>query len=318
MKRMAICIALLTAATAASAQQTPLFGMYRDAWSLLNPSAISNNYTLNKRSMTLNGAARVQWWGLPESPRTQFLNWEYADDERNSLWGAHLINDRAGKIGQTGAYARYAYRIEMGRRVTHTLNIGLSAGVVQYRARWSEIEFPDPTAVTLLNDRAISPDFSFGAFYQYNRDWYIGLSAPQGFGLRSDFGQGDPAPDWRRKPHLYGVAGVYISTPWLGNTTSFAEPSVWIKYLPNGPLNTDLNLRPQVSELIWAGAGVNMSWGARPGSTLHFETGLILGEQAQFTDGQLKIGFMFDLALSHGIRGTLGNSAEIGVGYSWR
>lgn len=59
--------------------------MYRDAWSLLNPSAISNNYTLNKRSMTLNGVACVQWWGLPESPRTQFLNWEYADDERNSL-----------------------------------------------------------------------------------------------------------------------------------------------------------------------------------------------------------------------------------------
>lgn len=65
-----------------------------------------------------------------------------------------------------------------------------------------------------------------------------------------------------------------------------------------------------------AGAGVNMSWGARPGSTLHFETGLILGEQAQFTDGQLKIGFMSDLALSHGTGGALGNSAEIGVGYS--
>ncbi|HOY05388.1 MAG TPA: PorP/SprF family type IX secretion system membrane protein [Saprospiraceae bacterium] len=300
------------------AQQTPLFSVYRDQWSILNPAAISNNFLLNNRSMTLSGTWHTQWWGLPESPRTQLLNWEYVADEKNSVFGAHVLNDQTGKIGQTGVYGRFAYRIKSGKRVVQSFTIGLSAGAVQYRARLSEIRFPDPSTQPLGDDRAIRPDIGVGIFYQYSNRYYAGLSVPQTFGLNTDFDAGKEDFTIRRIPHVYAVAGGYWSAPWLGNETSFIEPSVWIKYAPNSPLNVDANLRCQINELLWAGTGLNAGLGDQFSAALHFEAGLFFGEQVQMLNSQLKVGFGFDLPVTQSLATTFGAGGEVNLVYAFK
>ncbi|MBK9335836.1 MAG: PorP/SprF family type IX secretion system membrane protein [Lewinellaceae bacterium] len=318
MKNIAIAFFLCTLAAPVFAQQTPLFSVYRDQWGVLNPAALSNNYLLNKRTMSLSGGWHVQWWNMPESPRTQALSWEMVAEEQNSVFGAHLVNDRTGAFSQTGAYARYAYRINMGKRTAQSLSIGLSAGAVQYRADLSEIAFPDPGNVPVDNLRSIRPDFGVGVFYQYSDRYYAGVSVPQTLGFLTRFEQDGEAVAVRRAPHIFAVAGGYWSTPWLGNSTSFVEPSVWVKYAPNGPINLDLNLRAQISELVWAGTGANIGMGVQPGVALHFEAGLFFGEQVQLTNGQLKTGFAFDLPVTQGLGRVFGGSAEVVVVYAWR
>jgi len=301
------------------AQQTPIFSSYRDQWAVLNPAALSNNYLLNNRTMSLSGAWHVQWWGLPQSPRTQTLAWEMVEEERNSVFGAHIMNDQTGAIGQTGVYGRYAYRIQLGgRRTSQSLLIGLNAGAVQYRANLAEIDFPDPATAPTEAARTIRPDVGVGVFYHYTDRYYAGISVPQTFGFRTTFADTEGKFSIRRIPHLYAVAGGYWSTPWLGNETSFVEPSVWIKYVPHSPLNVDLNLRAQVSELVWVGTGVNVGFGVHPTVALHFETGLFLSEQVQLLNSQCKIGFAFDLPVTQSLRQVFGSSAEIMVVYSWR
>ncbi len=302
----------------ASAQQAPLVTVYRDAWSLLNPAAMSNNYLLNNRSMSLSGNWRTQWWGLAESPRTQVLNWEWVDDDRNSVWGAHALNDQTGKIGQSGVYGRYAYRLRMGKRTEHSLTIGIHGGMVQYRARLSDIEFPDPSTAPQTDVRVLRPDVGVGVFYHRADRWYAGLSVPQTFGMQTVLptDRGDFAI--RRVPHIYAVAGGYWSATWLGNETSFIEPSMWLKYVPNAPLNLDLNARAQISELVWAGTGVNVGLGEQVAAALHFEAGLFFGEQSQLLNSQLKVGFGFDVPVTQGVVGNFGGSGEVNVVYSWR
>ena len=300
------------------AQQTPLFSMYRDQWAVLNPAALSNNYLLNKRTINLSGAWHVQWWNLPSSPRNQTLAWEMVSDPKNSVFGAHVINDQTGKIGQTGVYGRYAYRIKMGRRISQSLLIGLNVGAVQYRAKLNEIDFPDPGTAPTEAPRIIRPDMGVGVFYHYADRYYAGISVPQTFGLNTDFQDVDNTFSIRRAPHFYAVLGGYWSTPWLGNETSFLEPSVWIKYTAKSPLNIDLNLRAQISELVWAGTGVNMGFGLRPSAALHFEAGLFLGEQVQLKNSQVKAGFAFDLPVTQGFGRVFGSSAEVVVVYTWR
>jgi hypothetical protein len=73
-----------------------------------------------------------------------------------------------------------------------------------------------------------------------------------------------------------------------------------------------------VSELVWGGAGLNISMGQAAGMTLHTEAGVLLGEQVRIADGQLKIGFGFDIGLTHGAGRSLGNSAELNVSYAWK
>jgi type IX secretion system PorP/SprF family membrane protein len=301
-----------------SAQQTPIFTAYRDQWSLLNPAAISNNYLLNKRSMTLSATWREQWWNVPESPQTQLLNWEYVQDDFNSVWGLALLNDRTGKFGQTGLYGRYAYRLEMGRRSTHALTIGLHAGVVQYRAKVSEIEFPSPGDLLLSDQTSFRPDIGMGAFYHYSDKYYAGISVPQTFGFFTPLRQENFEIGLRRIPHFYTVIGGYWDAPWLGNTTSFIEPSLWLKFVPGGAINADVNLRAQISELVWTGAGFNLSAGAFPGAALHVEAGMLFGEQVRMTQGQFKFGVAFDLGLTHGLMREFGHSAEVNLAYSWR
>lgn len=300
------------------AQQTPLFSVYRDQWSVLNPAAISNNFLLNNRSMTLSGTWHTQWWGLPESPRTQLLNWEFVADEKNSVFGMHVLNDQTGKIGQTGVYGRFAYRIKSGRRTVQSFTVGINAGAVQYRARLSEIRFPDPSTQPLTDDRTIRPDVGVGVFYQYAKKYYAGLSVPQVFGLSTQFDGTKQDFTIRRIPHVFAVAGGYWSAPWLGNETSFIEPSVWIKYAPNAPLNVDANVRCQINELLWAGTGVNAGLGEQLTAALHIEAGLFFGEQVQMLNSQIKVGFGFDLPLTQSLASVFGAGGEVNVVYSWR
>lgn len=303
--------------TALPAQQLPLFSVYRDQWCILNPAALSNNYLINDRTMTLSATYHLQWWNLPTSPQTQLINWEAVNDDYHIIYGANLINDQAGKLSQTGLFGRFGYHIDLGRRIRQAVVIGLNAGLVQYRAKLSKIAFPDPNTSPGADAHLFYPDFALGIFYYYNDRYYTGFSIPQVLGLTTRFESGDQAFAVRRVQHFNLVVGGYYDLTWLGNGVSYIEPSIWVKYAPNGPLNLDLNARVQISELIWTGLGINAGFGLEPRATLHFESGLFFGDQVNMLNSQLKFGFGFDLALSQDIRVNYGNSAELNVVYSW-
>ena len=279
-------------------QQLPLFNMYRDHWNVINPAALSNNYLVNERTKTFGVSYRNQWLGVPESPQTQIINAEIVSDRLNSTFGGRIINDQTGKIGQTGIYANYAYRLNLGKRSDQSLSIGLNAGVVQYSARLSEVEFFDKEEQSLQDDNLIYPDFGFGMFYHFSDKYYAGLSIPQMFGLNTQFKSLTGDYSVERVQHLYFVAGGNFQVTWFGNETSFIEPSIWFKFVPDSPTNVDVNARYQISELVWVGTGAGFGFGEQLGSTLHLESGVVLGEQINLTGGQLKVGLAFDMPLT--------------------
>lgn len=299
------------------AQQLPVFSVYRDQWSIFNPAVLSNNYIINDKTSTIGLTSHIQWWNLPSSPRTQLLNWEQISESNNIIYGAQLINDQAGKLGQTGLYGRFAYRIDLGRRTEQAVVVGLHAGAVQYRARFSDIEFPDPSTAPGADDRLIYPDFGFGVFYYYSDRYYAGLSVPQLFGLSTQFDSEGAAVSVKRVQHINMVLGGYWDINWLGNETSFVEPSLWIKYVPGGIINADANFRMQISELVWAGTGVNIGFGKPVSTALHFETGLFFGDQVNMINSHFKIGFGFDLPIAQDFRSYFGSSAEVNLIYSF-
>ncbi len=318
MKNNCLTIALFFAATNCWSQQTPLFTVYRDQWAILNPAVLSNNYLINERTMSLSATHHRQWWGLPNSPSTQLLNWEWVQEDYNSIWGAHLANDRTGEIGQAGLHVRYAYRLQLGRRSDQSLTIGLSAGMVQYRANLSEITFPDPNTSPTSDDRLLYPDFGLGVFYHYEDRYYAGLSVPQAFGLTTNFESDGNAFSIKRVQHLMAVVGGYWSITWFGNETSFVEPSLWLKWTPNAPPNLNLNARCQISELVWAGTGLNTGLGQQLGAALQLEAGMVFGEQVGLLNGQFKVGFGFELPLLNRLGNYFGQSGELNLVYSWQ
>lgn len=312
-----LSVAFLLALEPANAQQLPLYSIYRDHWNILNPAALSNNYLVNEWKLSIGASYRRQWLGIAGAPATAVVNWEWVRDDYNSVFGAHVVNDRTGKIGQSGFYGQYAYRLNFGRRVDQSLLIGVTAGAVQYRARLSDIDFFDKEEQPLEDDNTIYPDFGVGLFYHYSDDYYAGISIPQTFGLSTVFQTGEGDFSIQRVQHIYAILGGYFQTEWLGNETSFLEPSLWVKYVPGAPLHVDANVRWQISDLVWTGVGFGTGFGENPSGKLHIEAGVVLGEQIQVYNGQYKIGMGFELPVLGGYGPDFGSTLELNVIYSW-
>ncbi len=317
MKNISIIAIFLLANAGVFAQQLPMFSIYRDQWNVLNPAFLSNNYLINERNMSLGATYRRQWRGIEDGPETQVFNWEYVQEEHPITTGAFIVNDRAGVFGQTGVYGQFAYRMEMGRRTKQSLSVGLHAGLVQYRAKLSDIEWREPEDQISADDHLLYPDFGFGFFFHDDDKYYVGASVPQVFGMTTAFKTPEGKFPILRAPHFYAVAGGYIPVSWFYSDNSFLEPSVWLRAAPHVPLSLDANVRYQISERFWAGLGGGMYAGKPVAAALHLEAGSIVdGEIINRPGSQLKIGFGFDVPLGV-YRSAFGGSAEVHVVYSW-
>ncbi len=291
-------------------QQLSTYSLYRDNWSVINPAALSSNHLLLQYPLSLGANYRKQWWDLEDAPTTQSIHLEFVPDRQNYFLGGHLINDQTGLMGYTGIYGKFAYRLFLGGRTRQSFSIGLQAGLVQYRAKVSQIQFRDQgDAVASADQSKLFPDFGLGLFYHYQDVFYGGISVPQTFGLSVPFKREDGGKfTIKRNQHIFIVLGGYISLP--GQETSFFEPSLWVRSVQHAPISIDVNLRYQHKNIVWMGTG----WGSA--RVLHLETGLILDGKKEWATRQLKIGVGFDLSFAEYSRYS-GNSIELNAIYSW-
>ncbi len=309
--------AFLLAANSIFAQQLPLFTQYREYNSAVNPAAVNSNYLTFEQQGSFGLSYRVQWSDIAASPRTTVLRGEYLFDNMgavNLLVGGHLLNDQTGPTSFTGAYGRIAGVIS-DDPAFGGISIGLTGGMVQYRIDATEIRLRDQDDFLATQDQTqLYPDVGFGIFayrmldgYNFNGDFiYGGVSVPQVLGLDLNF-QDEAGRDFslKRLQHIYGQLGFikYL------RDDSFLEPSVWVKYVQNAPVNVDVNLRYQFASGLWIGAGGSTA------KTSHLEGGVLLGDVEGFGN-MLKIGYGFDYSFSS-FGPFASGSHEINVSYNF-
>lgn len=296
-------------------QQLPLFTQYREYHSFINPATIHHDYYTYEYNLSVGVSYRTQWVNVPGTPQTGFIRGEFIANTRSSVGlvlGAYAIYDRTDPTGFTGFYLRGA-GIVTDDPFYGGLSIGLTVGAVQYRVKTASLTARDAGDIIATdNQTVIYPDAGVGIFF-YNRidgglfdedTYYVGVSVPQSIGLDIRF-QGDNGEfGQKRVQHFYGLLGFY---KYL-NEDTFLEPSVWVKYAPNAPVHADFNLRFQLSNFMWIGAGYATT------STFHLDVGFLVGENIGL-DNQLKIGYGYDWNFNtYGPR--FGPSHEINISYA--
>ena len=299
MKRMILVVlGVLSSFFTVEAQQLPLFTQYRENTSILNPASFSHDYLLYDHNLSFGLSYRRQWTDLKTGPRTQTLRGEYIFDDIGSfslVAGGYLLNDQTGPTGLTGVYGRIA-GILTDDPYYGGFSIGLTAGAVQYRVNVSEIRLRESGDILGMDDQQqIYPDVGLGIYFYKllegsgflgGSHFYSGLSVPQVIGLNLAFEDEEGKFHTKRVQHFYAHVGLY---KYIGD--GFLEPSVWLKYTPNAPVNVDLNLRYQMASKFWLGAG-----GSSAGA-VHLETGMLIGENVGFNNN-LKIGYGFDYSFT--------------------
>lgn len=298
MTRVCLLVIFLLTTAVSFAQQLSLFTQYRENLTIINPAAVEADFLAYGNNITVGASYRSQWSGFGGSaPKTQTLRASYLNSGGSGvamMFGGQLINDQTGPTGFTGFYGRIGGVLTSDPEYGG-LAIGLSAGMVQYRVRSSDIKLRDENdALGGVDQGQMFPDIGVGVFFykavggRFSDDYfYAGLSVPQAFGLDLTFTNEQGEFFTKRVQHFYGQVGYYK----FFRNDGFLEPSMWVKYTPNAPVNVDVNLRYQMPTALWIGAG-----GSSAGA-VHLETGIVLGENAGLNN-TFRFGYGFDYNFS--------------------
>lgn len=241
---------------------------------------------------------RTQWVGFKDAPRTNMLavDGPLANDKMGV--GLMIMNDKIGVTNQTDYYANYAYKIKAGQG---KLSFGLKAGLSSYKAKLTQLTYWDQGDEVFNNDinRKLIPKFGFGMYY-YTQRLYAGISIPTLLAYDKNY---DFSLDVEKSSYLkrhYYLNGGYVFD--IGDDFKF-KPSFLLKYLPNAPVQADMNVSLMYKDVIWLGAS--------------FRTGdAIIALLEYQVNKRFRVGYSYDCTLS-GIRRYSNGSHEIMLGFDF-
>ncbi len=240
-----LLLTLWVGSSRVQAQQDKMFSQYMFNMMALNPA-----YAGSRDVLSMTALYRAQWIGLEGAPQTATFTADMPLNRERVGVGIQLYNDRVGKQTETGAYASYAFRFQVGQR--STLSLGLTGGVSAYSNRLTDVVTSpgqlgptDPAFATDINK--MLPNFGTGVYISNDRS-YLGLSVPRL--LRNNLSDyNSPGQRSRQVRQAYAMGGFVIGlSPALK-----LKPSMLVKYAEGSPLGFDGNVNLWLNDRVAIG-----------------------------------------------------------------
>ncbi|HET6244357.1 MAG: type IX secretion system membrane protein PorP/SprF [Bacteroidetes bacterium] len=292
MKKIILLLTLVIYTGVLLAQQQSMVSQYMFNGLFLNPG-----YTGSHGKVSTNLHYRSQWAGFDGAPKTSILSVDgMLKDNKNSL-GLILSHDKIGVTSQSDLLLNYAYHIKTGTN-SH-LSLGLRGGFGIYGSDAGSLKVWDSEDEMFTNptNNKFVPQAGFGAYY-YSSNYFAGISIPTliAYDKEESFNL-DVQKSSIYHRHYYLHSGIVHTI----NDDVKIKPTVLIKYLPEAPVQADLNVNFLFYNMIWTGVS--------------YRTGeAIVGIAEYQTDFGLRIGYSFDYTLKR-IRNFSYGSHEILLGY---
>lgn len=273
-------------------QQDPMLSQYMFNGLYLNPA-----YAGSQSYWTSTLSNRYQWVGFEGAPRTFIAAVDGPIAAKNMGLGLLFFNDQIGVSTQNSFLANYSYKLKINE--TDKLSFGVSAGASQYSARLTDLTVWDENDPVFDNDLVsrIIPRFGFGMYYTSEDKWYAGFSIPTLFAYQKDkeFNMDLNQATFLNRHYL--LTGGYV---FPINDNLKLKPSVLLKYLPNAPMQMDLNAGLLIKDMLWLG-----------GSYRTGDAAVFMIEYQ--TNAFFRIGYSYDLTFSE-LRNYSAGSHELMIG----
>jgi type IX secretion system PorP/SprF family membrane protein len=269
----ATMVCLLCICGSVSAQQEPMYSQYMFNMLHINPA-----YAGNRGSDNFTLLYRNQWIGISGAPKTASVSWDKRTDENNMGYGLELYNDQLGIERTSGFQAFYSYYIPFNDAY---LTFGISAGLLNYRAAYSESQFLDlKDPVFMQNVNGWLPTAGFGMLY-CTPQWYISFSVPALLKTKTSVANKFSQNGIGANNHYFLTGGYQFEV----SKNIKLKPSAMLKAVTGSPLQFELSLNSWFIDMI--GCGVSY----RPGDAI---VGIF---QFQLTPC-LRIGYSYDYTIS--------------------
>lgn len=229
------------------AQQHPHYTMYMANNFVLNPAIAGIEPYIDMKL-----AARSQWTGINEAPKTMYVTVNAPVDitnfHRNRIGvGGKVFVDKTGPIMLSAAELNFAYHLPLNSE--YKLSFGTGVGVTHHRVDAGGLRLEDPLDPILSSERLsrTAPLINAGLWF-YGRDMFAGLAAQNL--IESDYSLHNAAPGTGMglRRHYFLTAGYRFR---FGDF--YLTPSAMMKFVSPAPMGYDINLKGQFSDRFWAG-----------------------------------------------------------------
>ncbi|NOQ70979.1 MAG: type IX secretion system membrane protein PorP/SprF [Crocinitomix sp.] len=279
MKKVIIAMLILGGAFQASGQQEAMFTHYS-----FNTLGVNPGYAGSRNALTVTGLHRSQWVSFPGAPTTQTLTLHAPVFNEKVGLGLSFINDKIGPTTNTGIFADFAYKIQVGDE--GKLAFGLKAGL--------NVRGDDLTGLTIIDDNdpsfqaniqsQLMPNFGFGLYYSLPR-FYAGISTPRLLQNTIEISNAPGAASLAAEArHYYVIAGTIFDLTENGNVK--LKPTTFLKVTAGAPIELDITALFYFKDMLWAGPML------RTGDAV----GVLAG--VNLTD-QFSLGYSFDWSFAN-------------------
>lgn len=294
MKRISILfIAFLGFASGSFAQQELMVSQYMFNGLLLNPA-----YAGTRDYWSASLLHRTQWLNFENAPTTQVFGIDGSVANNRLGLGLVVNNDQIGITSQLEVAANIAYHLPLSNG---SLSFGLKAGGSSYSASLSDLTVWDPNDNVYANgdiQGQFIPKFGFG-MYWHNERYFAGFSIPVLYAMDDPIRIDNSTTNPFFTQHYYVNAGGVFDA---GSNLQI-KPSFLVKYLPEAPIQVDLNCNFLIYSRLWLGAGY------RTGDAL-------IGMLEYNITPQLRMGYAYDFTLTD-IATYSSGSHELMIGFDF-
>jgi type IX secretion system PorP/SprF family membrane protein len=270
-------------------QQEPMYSQYMFNMLQINPA-----YAGNRANDNITLVYRNQWTGIDKAPVTGTLSWDRRSPGSNVGYGLQLYSDEIGIERSVGLQAFYSFRILFENSA---LTMGLSAGVMNYRANYTELETVsanDP--LFMQNVNGYRPTVGLGLLYAREK-WYAGFSVPS---LLQTKVYDDNVSSTLAGTNHYFLTGGYLFDL---NEDFKLKPSVLVKAVTGAPIEFDFNAN------VWYRDAIGL------GVSYRTEDSFVGMLELQLTQ-QLRLGYAYDYTASP-LRRYSGGTHEVMLRYEF-
>ncbi|MGL5892462.1 MAG: PorP/SprF family type IX secretion system membrane protein, partial [Bacteroidia bacterium] len=243
---------------------------------------------------------RQQWTQMSGAPVTNAITVDGFLDSKNAGLGLAIFTDVQDINERLGIYTSYAYRLKIND--DQQIRFGLSAGFLDNRIDFSRAVVKDASDPLLLSQiqRRASLDATAAVMYSW-KELRVGISVPQVAGQKVAYSTVDSRTFYQLSRHFLGTVGYkYV----INEEQKIAlEPLAMVRWVPNTPVQYDINVMGSWRDMIWLGATYRSNYAV--GANLRVK---LLGS--------LSAGYAYDFIITP-LSTSAGISHEFMLGYTF-
>jgi len=276
-------------------QQVPFYNHY-----LINPFVYNPASTGASDYVNASFVRNQRYSSFGSTAVNNYLTVEGPIAKGNMGLGIIVAHQNQGIQQQLMSSLNYSYRLKIND--AHNIRFGVSAGVLDNRIDYDQINAQEINDPYLTGLRPTAPVFDVNVGLLYNwKDLRVGISVPQIIGGKVKYAREKSRGFYQLERHYM----MSLEYDFHIKEKFIIKPNAVLRYLPNVPLQYDVTAMAIYNNMIWASATYKSDY------AVQFNAGVRVFDF-------LRVGYSYELLIGDLKTYNTGMNHEIFLGFSFK